>query len=80
MTTEFRISQIVNLTTDCIYETMKKDEYMIRSVTKTSNGQIIEQHISSYTYNVLKNIISNSDHSETVVQAKFLLEDWIAEN
>lgn len=57
LSTEFRISQIVNLQIDCVHETMKEGQYLIKSNTKVSNGEVVEQHISSYTKRHLDTII-----------------------
>ncbi|MCM3024646.1 tyrosine-type recombinase/integrase [Heyndrickxia ginsengihumi] len=46
--TEFRISQIVNLKIDCVHGTAKKNEYVIKSITKTSQGELVEQPITIY--------------------------------
>lgn len=58
LSTEFRISQITNLTVDCIHETMKEGQYIIKSNTKVSNGDVVEQHISAYTKRHLDSIIN----------------------
>lgn len=47
--TEFRISQICHLKVDCIIDTMKKNQYMITTVSKTSNGQEYTAVISDLT-------------------------------
>lgn len=54
--TEFRISQILSLTTDCIQEANKKNQYVIISNTKVSDEQQ-EQPISIQTKRTLENII-----------------------
>lgn len=46
--TEFRISQIANLKIDCVKPTAKKNEFVIKSITKTSNGELVEQPITTY--------------------------------
>lgn len=43
--TEFRVSQVLSLTTDCIKETSKPNEYVLVSRTKTSAGEKIGQNI-----------------------------------
>lgn len=55
LNTEFRISQICSLEIDCIHESMKKNEYVIKSITKVSGGEIIEQPCS----NILKKIVDD---------------------
>lgn len=46
--TEFRISHILALETDCVEETAKKGQYIINTKTKTSNGFDIREGITSY--------------------------------
>ena len=55
--TEFRGSQIVSLTTDCIQETAKKDEYVLVSRTKTSAGEYVEQPITIYVKREIEEIL-----------------------
>ena len=47
--TEFRSSQILALSIDCVKRTFKQNEYVIVSKTKTSNNEIIEIPITRYT-------------------------------
>ena len=56
--TEFRISQLLNLTVDCVVETAKKGEYVIVSKTKTSNMEVVEQPITIYTKRHIDEILS----------------------
>lgn len=46
--TEFRSSQILVLTTDCVHETLKPNEFVIKSKTKVSANQVVEQTITVY--------------------------------
>lgn len=55
--TEFRGSQIVRLTTDCIQETAKKGEYVLVSRTKTSAGEYVEQPITTYVKREIEEIV-----------------------
>lgn len=43
LNTEFRISQIVSLPSDCVKESMKKNEYVIRCNMKQSGYEVIDQ-------------------------------------
>lgn len=47
--TEFRISQILSLSADCVKPTSKPDEYVILSKIKVSGTEEIEQPITIYT-------------------------------
>ena len=47
--TEFRSSQILALSADCVKRTFKQNEYVIVSKTKTSNNEIVEIPITQYT-------------------------------
>lgn len=59
--TEFRISQICHLKADCIVKTMKKNQYMINTVSKTSNGQEYTAVISDLTKAHLDNILKQTE-------------------
>lgn len=59
---ELRISQLINLTIDSVQESMKKGEYVIKSITKTSNGEKIEQPISARTKNHIDNILKITEN------------------
>lgn len=54
---EIRISQLINLKIDDIQEGMKKNEYIIKSTTKVSNGDAIEQPIGIRTKRFLDEVI-----------------------
>lgn len=43
LNTEFRISQIVSLSYDCLKESMKKGEYVIESTMKQSGSEVVKQ-------------------------------------
>lgn len=53
---EFRVSQILALTEDCIQEANKKNQYIIVSETKTSNGEEKEQPITIQTKKLIEHI------------------------
>lgn len=55
--TEFRLSQILNLSTDCVHQTTKPNEYMLISKTKTSKGKQMEQPITTYNKAEIEEII-----------------------
>lgn len=55
--TEFRISHVLNLTVDCVKETFKPNEYVIKTKTKTSKGRELEQPITIYTKQHIDRII-----------------------
>ncbi len=59
--TEFRGSQILSLTTDCVHETSKPNEYVIKSKTKVSGDQIMEQPITIYVKRHIDEIIKMTD-------------------
>lgn len=61
--TEFRVSQIAHLKTNCIVDTLKNNKFLIRSTSKTSNGQIYEDSISIYTKLHLDDIKTRTDSS-----------------
>ena len=54
--TEFRITQILSLTIDSVQEANKKNQYIIVSETKTSNGELKEQPITIQTKRLLDNV------------------------
>lgn len=55
--TNFRISQICGLRTDCIRQGISPGAYHIRSTSKTSGGEYVEDTISESVYRHLKNVI-----------------------
>lgn len=55
--TTFRISYILSITIDSIKEAMKKEQYYINAVTKTSNKEKVKEHISKRDYRLLENAI-----------------------
>lgn len=55
--TEFRASQIVSLSKNCLRETAKYGEYVIVSETKTSAGELVEQPISAYVEREIRHVI-----------------------
>lgn len=59
--TEFRISQICNLTIDCIKPSIKPDQYIVYSNSKASNGSKVSYVISGITYHLLMNVIEDTE-------------------
>lgn len=58
--TNFRISYILSITIESIKEAMKKEQYFIHAVTKTSNQEKVKENISKYDYRYLEQAISIS--------------------
>ncbi|SCP98769.1 site-specific integrase [Anaerobium acetethylicum] len=58
--TEFRISSICHLHIDCITETMKDNQFLIKTTSKTSNGQKYIAVVSDLTKLHLENILKLS--------------------
>ena len=58
--TEFRISQICHLKVDCITDTMKNNQFMIKTHSKTSNGQEYSAIISDLTKRHIDDIIKQT--------------------
>lgn len=58
--TDIRPSQLLSLEISQIEETMKKGQFMIRSISKTSKGQVVTAHISSYAHRYLERVISHT--------------------
>lgn len=59
--TEFRISQILSLTVDCIEPSSKPNEYIVRSFHKTGHGEKTAFTITELTYRHLMRIIADTD-------------------
>lgn len=59
--TEFRVSQICSLTIDCIKPSVKPNQFMITSSSKTSCGTQDSFVISDITYHILMNIIEDTE-------------------
>ena len=55
--TEFRISQILHLTTDCIRPSLKAGEYVVHSNSKTSHGVQSDYVITELTFQLLMDTI-----------------------
>lgn len=66
--TEFRGSQILSLTTDCVEETSKPNEYIINSKTKISAGEIVEQPITIYVKKHIDEIIKLTENYRNACQ------------
>ena len=54
--TEFRVSQVCNLTVSALQPTLKNDQYLLYSNTKTSNGRKTTQPICSSTKKILESV------------------------
>lgn len=59
--TEFRINQICHLTIDSVKPTIKPNQFSVRSNTKTSHGRKEDFVISTTTYNLLMDIIEETE-------------------
>ena len=59
--TEFRINQICHLKTDCIKPTVKPNQFMIQTNSKTSHGKKDSYVISTMTYHLLMDIIEETE-------------------
>ena len=59
--TEFRINQICHLQVDCIKPTVKPNQFMIQSNSKTSYGRKNNYVISTQTYRLLMDIIEQTE-------------------
>lgn len=59
--TEFRVNQILHLTTDCIKPSVKTGQYIVESISKTSYGQINSYTITGLTYKMLMEIIEQTN-------------------
>ena len=59
--TEFRINQICHLQVDCIKPTMKPNQFMIQTNSKTSHGRKNNYVISNQTYRLLIDIIEETE-------------------
>lgn len=59
--TEFRSSAILALTTNCVKPANKDNQYVIKSKTKTSDGEEILQPITIYVKKLLEHIIKITD-------------------
>lgn len=59
--TNIRPNQLLSLKISQIEETLKKGQFMIRSISKTSNGQPEVTHISSYAHRYLETVIKHTE-------------------
>lgn len=59
--TEFRVSQVCNLTLSALQPTLKNDQYLLYSNTKTSVGRKITQPICSSTKKILESVIEDTE-------------------
>lgn len=60
--TEFRGTQIVRLTKDCVHEAAKKDEWIVLSDTKPSAGELTEQPITRYAKREIDEVIKLTEN------------------
>ena len=59
--TEFRVSQICNLKTSSIHPTVKNDQFLIYSNTKTSCGRELSQPICLTTKKIIESVIEYTE-------------------
>lgn len=59
--TEFRVSQVCNLTTSALQSTLKSDQFLIYSNTKTSVGRKESQPICLVTKRILESVIEETE-------------------
>lgn len=59
--TEFRVSQVCNLTVNSLQPTLKDDQFLLYSNTKTSNGKKVTQPICKSTKKILDTVIEESE-------------------
>lgn len=59
--TEFRVSQVCNLTVSSLQPTLKSDQFLLYSNTKTSNGKKVTQPICKSTKKILDTVIEESE-------------------
>lgn len=62
LTTEFRISQLLTLGKNCVQATMKRSEYVLVSMSKTSYGEQTETPITSETKRHIDMVISITEN------------------
>ncbi|OUP58743.1 hypothetical protein [Butyricicoccus pullicaecorum] len=59
--TEFRISQICSLTTNCIHPTIKPNQFEVHSTSKTSHGRKDKSVITEITYHLMTRVIQATE-------------------
>lgn len=59
--TEFRVSQVCNLTVSALQPSLKKDQFMLHTNTKTSHGRKVNQPICMSTKKILESIIEDTE-------------------
>ena len=74
--TEFRISQILHLTTDCIRPSLKAGEYVIHSNSKASHGTKNDYVITEATFQLLIGTIEFTENLRTACSIE-ALKDYI---
>lgn len=60
LNTEFRVSQIVSLYSDCIKESLKKNEYVIQSKMKQSGYEEIDQPCSRIVKDIIDSYLNST--------------------
>lgn len=63
--TEFRVSQICSLTVDTLQPSVKADQFLLYSNTKTSNGRKLYQPICLSTKKILETVIEQTETLRT---------------
>lgn len=71
--TEFRITQILSLDIDCVDDTAKKNQYVLSSKTKTSEGEEIPQAITIYVKHHIDDIKRITQELRNECQEKDLM-------
>lgn len=74
--TEFRISQILHLTVDCIRPSLKASEYVIHSNSKTSHGAKNDYVITEATFQLLLDTIEFTENLRSSCNIE-ALKDYI---
>lgn len=74
--TEFRISQILHLTTGCIRPSLKAGEYVIHSNSKTTHGTMNDYIITESTFQLLMDTIEFTENLRTECNIE-ALKDFI---
>lgn len=74
--TEFRISQILHLTADCIRPSLKAGEYVVHSNSKTSHGAKHDYVITEVTFQLLMDTIEFTENLRSSCNIE-ALKDYI---
>lgn len=73
---EFRVNEICHLKIDCISPSIKPNQYIVKSTSKSSHGHISEFVISNLTYKILKDVIEATEPIRNACHIK-TLKDYI---